>query len=230
MAASAALALACSAAMVAAGTSGFVAAAATAAPERGTCRNQRVPGAWRVPAVRILVCGTVLQGLTFGALPVDLAAVTAATGHPDLAGVLLATLTIGGLMGTFGPRATADRRRYAQLAGGFAGALTPVAVLSSQPSAAALIAIGAALTAAGLFVTPLAAASYVLIEKTTASAHRTEAFAWLSTGQATGNAAGAALAGVLISSVGPAVSLGMLPVTVGLTAALIARSSLPGRP
>jgi hypothetical protein len=181
--------LACSAALVAAGTAGFVAAAASAAPARGTRPDQRAPGAWRVPAVRILVCGTVLQSLTFGALPVGLAAVTAAAGHPDLAGVLLATLTIGGVMGTFGPVTTVGRRRYIQLAGGFAAALIPVAALSSQPSAAALIAIGAALTAAGLFVTPLAATSYVLIEKATAPAHRTEAVAWLSTGQATGNAA-----------------------------------------
>jgi MFS family permease len=227
MAAGPAVALACSAALVAAGTAGFVAAAASAAPARGTRPDQRVPGAWRVPAVRVLVCGTVLQSLTFGALPVGLAAVTAAAGHPDLAGVLLATLTIGGVMGTFGPVTTVGRRRYIQLAGGFAAALIPVAALSSQPSAAALIAIGAALTAAGLFVTPLAATSYILIEKATAPAHRTEAFAWLSTGQATGNAAGAALAGILTGSAGPAIALGVLPVAVGLTA-LIARSRLPG--
>jgi MFS family permease len=224
---SAAAALACSAAMVAAGTVGFVIAAATAAPEGGTPRNQHVPGAWRVPAVRILTYSTVLQSLTFGALPVGLAAVTADAGHPDLAGVLLATLTAGGVIGTFGPRATADRRRYAQLAAGFAAALLAVAALSSQPSAAVLIAIGAALAAAGLFVTPLAATSYVLIEKTTAAAHRTEAFAWLSTGQAAGNAAGAAVAGVLIGTAGPGAGLGLLPVAVGLTAALIGRSRLP---
>lgn len=229
MASSPAVALACSAALVAVGTVGFVVAAATAASPRETHPHQRVPGAWRLPLVRILVCGTVLQSLTFGALPVGLAAVTAAAGHPDLAGVLLAMLTIGGVMGTFTPMATAGRWRYIRLAGGFSAALIPVAVLSSEPSVAALIAIGAALAAAGLFVTPLAATSYVLIEEATVPAHRTEAFAWLSTGQATGNAAGAALAGILTSSAGPAIALGALPIAVGVTA-LIARSRLPGTP
>jgi MFS-type transporter involved in bile tolerance (Atg22 family) len=75
---------------------------------------------------------------------------------------------------------------------------------------------------AGLFLTPVAATSYVLIQKATTPAHRTEAFAWLSTGQAAGNAAGAALAGILTGSVGAAIALGVLPVAVGL-AALVAR-------
>jgi len=229
MVTSPAVALACSAALVAVGTAGFVAAAATAAPARGTRPNQRVPGAWHVPAVQIMVCTTVLQSLTFGALPVGLAAVTAAAGRPDLAGVLLATLTIGGVMGTFGPITTASRRRYIRLAGGFAAALIPVAALTSQPSPPALLAIGAALTAAGLFVTPLAATTYVMIEKATAPAHRTEAFAWLSTAQATGNAAGAALAGILTSSASSAIALGILPIAVGLTAFIVG-SRLPGTP
>jgi MFS family permease len=224
-----AAALACSAALVAVGTVGFVAAAATAAAARGTRPGQPVPGAWRIPSVRILVCGTMLQSLVFGALPVGLAAVTAAAGHPDLAGVLVATLMIGGVMGTFGPMTMASRSRYVQLAGGFAAALIPAAALSTQPSDAILIATGATLTVAGLFVTPLAATSYVLIEKATTPEHRTEAFAWLSTGQATGNAAGAALAGILTASIGPAVPLGILPIAVGLTA-LIARSPLSGTP
>jgi hypothetical protein len=214
-----ATALACSAALVAGGTTGFVVAARHT---QGTRGDQRGHGAWRVRAVRILVCCTALQGLTFGALPVGLAAVTAAAGLPDLAGVLLATLTIGGILGTFGPAATASARHYARLSGGFAAALVLVTALSAGPSAWDLIAIGAAVAVAGLFLTPMAATSYVLIERATTPTHRTEAFAWLSTGQAAGTAAGAALAGILTSFAAPAAALGMLPVAVGL-GALIAR-------
>jgi predicted MFS family arabinose efflux permease len=161
-------------------------------------------------------------------LPVGLAAVTAAAGLPNLAGVLLATLTAGGVIGTFGPMTMAGKRRYVRLVTGFGVALIPVAALSADPSAAGLIAIGAALTTAGLFVTPMAAASYVLIEKATTPAHRTEAFAWLSAAQATGNAAGAALAGILTSSAGPATALITMPAAVGL-AALIGHLGLPPR-
>src|SRR5260370_38406170 len=81
-------------------------------------------------------------------------------------------------------------------------------------------------TVAGLFVTPMAATSYVLIEQATTPAHRTEAFTWLSTGQGTGNAARAALAGILTGSAATALALGILPTAVGL-AALIARPACP---
>src|SRR5260370_591396 len=169
-----ATALACPAALVAVGTVSFVAAAARAAPAR-EMRNQRVHGAWRVPTVQTLACSTGLQSMAFGALPVGLAAVTAAAGLPNLAGVLLATLTTSGIIGTLGPMTTAGKQRYVRLVTGFGAALIPVAALSAEPSPAALIATGAALTAAGPFVTPIAAASYLLIEKATTPAHRTQA-------------------------------------------------------
>ncbi len=179
-------------------------------------RGQPVHGAWRVPAVRVLGCATMLQSLVFGALPVGTAAVTAAAGLPGVAGILLAALTVGGLAGAFGPVATASKRRYLRLSVGFATALLPVAALSAMPSAGSLIGMGAALAVAGLFVTPIAATSYVLTEEATASAHRTEAFTWLSTGQAIGSAAGAALAGLLASTAGAAGALAALPVVVVL--------------
>jgi MFS family permease len=221
-----AAALGSSAVLTAAGAVGFVAATAGTVT-RAARGNEPVHGAWNVPAVRILALSTALQSLTFGALPVGLAAVTAAAGLPGLAGVLLAALTTGGLIGTFGPVTTAGNQRYVRLSAGLAAALIPVAVLSIEPSAPALIAIGVALTAAGLFVTPIAATSYGLTEKATKPAHRTEAFTWLSTGQAAGNAAGAALAGLLAGSAGAAIALAIPPAAVAL-AAIIARSRLPG--
>ncbi len=153
-----AAALACSAVLVGAGTVSFV--AATAGGPRARCA---VTGGCMAPGVSRR-CGSwrsaQRQGLTFGALPAGLAAVTAAAALPSLAGVLLATLTIGGIIGTFGPVTTAGKRRYVRLSAGFAAALIPVVVLSIEPSAKTLIVIGAALTGAGLFVTPIAATSY----------------------------------------------------------------------
>jgi hypothetical protein len=68
---------------------------------------------------------------------------------------------------TFGPPAGGDVRRYPRLVGWFAALLGIVAPRG-----------------------------YVLVERATAHSQRTETFAWLSTGQAVGNAAGSALAGV----------------------------------
>jgi MFS family permease len=224
-----AAALICAAVLTAAGTVSFAAARARAVPAGRVRRGLRAHGAWRVPAVRVLGCATMLQSLVFGALPVGLAAVTAAAGRPGLAGILLAALTAGGLAGAFGPVATASRRRYLRLSGGFAAALLPVAALSAEPSAGSLIGIGAGLAVAGLFVTPIAATSYVLTEEATAPAHRTEAFTWLSTGQAIGSAAGAALAGLLATSAGAAGALATLPGAVVL-AVIVAAAWRPGPP
>jgi len=187
-------------------------------PARAVPRGQPARSAWHVPQVRILACSTMLQGLVFGALPVGIAAVTAAAGRPGLAGILLAALTAGGVAGAFGPVTAATRRRYLRLTVGLAVALAPVAALSVAPSAGTLAGIGAALAVAGLFVTPIAATAYVLTGQAAVSAPVTEAFTWLSTGQAAGSAAGAALAGVLATKAGPAAALAVLPAVVVLSA------------
>jgi len=211
-------ALGCSAVMVAAGTAGFVMATASVAPIRAA--REPIRGAMRIPAVRILVGTTLLQSITFGGLPVGLAAIMAAAGNPDLAGVVQAALTVGGVAGTFGPRVVAAKRRYVCLVAAFAVALTPVAGLAAISSAAALIGVAGFLIVAGLLLTPIAATSYLLVEKATTAPHRTEAFAWLSTGQGTGNAAGAAIVGMLTDEFGAALGLATLPIAVGAAALL----------
>jgi hypothetical protein len=216
-----AAALTCSAAMVAVGTVGFVAAAAAASPMQSANSAPRgAHGALRIPTVRVLVCSTLLQSVTFGGLPVGLAAFAAAAGIPGLAGVVQAALTVGGVVGTFGLVVAVAKHRYVRLVGGLAISLVPVAALGLLPSAGALVAAAAFLVTGGLFLTPIAATSYVLVEKATTSIHRTEAFSWLSTGQAVGTAAGAAISGILIDNVGRTLGLAALPVAVGLSAVL----------
>jgi hypothetical protein len=155
-----------------------------------------------VGAVLVLACSAVMAaGCIAGFVA---AAVTAAVGLPGLAGVILAPLTAGGVIGTFGPPAAPGKPRHVRLASGFAAALLPAAVFSTRPSAGFLIAIGAALAVDGLFIAPIAATSYLLAEQAIAPGHRAEAFTWLSTSQAVGNAAAVSLASLAASGAGPA--------------------------
>lgn len=213
-----AAALACSAAMVLAGNIWFT--RATAGLARRAVGRPRSSTAWWGRDAQVLVGCTLLQGLIFGALPVGLAAVTAAAGLAYLAGVLQAATTVGGLTGTFGLAVTASRHGYVRVTIAFAVALVPAAVLATAPSAPVLAAVGVSLAAAGLFVTPIAAVSYVLMERAANPAHRTEAFTWLSTGLAVGTAAGSGLAGLLAGRAGPAAALAIGPAAAGLSALL----------
>ncbi|WP_328334118.1 hypothetical protein OHA70_18330 [Kribbella sp. NBC_00382] len=94
----------------------------------------------------------------------------------------------------------------------------PVAVAGSGSLPASGWLIGLFLGVAGLFLTPIAAACYVLLQRSTDPTNRTEAFAWLSTGQAAGSAAGAALAGLLVDQAGTFAALAMIPIPVALAA------------
>ena len=213
-----AAALACSAGMVLVGNIWFTAATARLARPAAGQPHSRT--AWWCRDVRILVGCTLLQGLIFGALPVGLAAVTADARLPGLAGVLQAATTVGGITGTFGLAVTASRRGYVRVTTAFTLALVPAAMLATAPSGPVLAAVGASLAAAGLFVTPVAAVSYVLLQQAATPAHRTEAFAWLSTGLAVGTAAGSGLAGLLAGCAGPAAALAIGPAAAGFSSLL----------
>jgi MFS family permease len=213
-----AVALAGSAVLLLTGTVGFVAAAGSV-PVPPTTGGHG--GALRIPTVRRLVGANLLQSLAFGAGPVGIVALTAQTGLPGTAGVLQAMLTVGGVLGTF---ALTVRGSYPRLLVRFAAALLPIPLFAVFGGPLALFGVGAASIAAGLLLTPIAAVSYLLIERETPMERRTEAFAWLSTGLAIGSAAGSALAGVLVDRVGPAGALAVGPVMVGL-AAIASRST-----
>lgn len=167
----------------------------------------------QAPVAAVIACA----GLAGIGLPPVSGSIKAA--WPRLAGPAdLAALTAGGLAGAFGPVAAAGQRRYLRLCWLFAAALLPAAALGVRPSAVSLLGVGAVLAVAGLLVTPIAAISYVLLEQATTSAHRTEAFTWLSTGLASGTAVGAAVAGVLVSAASPAAALTILPAVIALSA------------
>jgi hypothetical protein len=192
------------------GTAAFVGVARSvqAATRAGIRRPAVGGGALAVPTVAAVTATTLLQSVVFGAYSVALPAAA-----PDLAGILVACGPCGGLVGTvlLGARPTGH---YARLFALTALLLAPL-VIGLVP----LIAL--CTFTAGLFVTPLAAIAYQLVQRATPETVRTEAFTWLSTANAAGAAVGAGAAGVAIDALGLASGLA-IPASAVLCAAFVA--------
>ena len=200
--------------LVAAGTFWFVIAAG---PVRGSRRGRAGRGALRIPAVRVLCTTTLLQSLTYGVLPIALAAAATRAGAPTAAGIVQATLTMGGVIGSVFHRPA----RYHRLLTMFACCLLPLPLFATVSSAAGLVGLGFTLTGTGLLATPLATSAYLLIQQSTPLGNRTEAFAWQSTGLAIGTALGSSIGGVLVDRGGPVLAFALPPLAVGLAATLM---------
>jgi MFS family permease len=202
------------AAMVAIGTFGFVGAAGSGRQSGGDRGRRR--GAFRIPAVRILFASTLLQSLTYGVLPIALAAAATRSGAPAAAGVVQATLTLGGVIGS----AADGSRDYVRLLARFACCLVPLSAFATIDSPVGLAGLSATLLATGLLATPLATSGYLLIRRATPVDCRIEAFAWQSTGLAVGTALGSAIGGALVDHGGPALAFAVPPLAAGLAAGL----------
>ncbi|GAA1112242.1 MFS transporter [Kribbella jejuensis] len=200
--------------MVAGGTFGFVVAAG---PVRRAPRRRGGHGALRIPAVRMLGMTTLLQSLTYGVLPIALVAAATRAGAPTAAGVVQATLTLGGVIGSMFHRPAA----YLRLLTRFACCLVPLAGFAALRSPAGLVGLAMTLAGTGLLATPLATSAYLLIQRTTPAECLTEAFAWQSTGLAIGTAAGAAAGGALVDRGGPVLAFALPPVAVGLAVLVV---------
>jgi MFS family permease len=200
------------------GTVAFVVFAARTG-DRPTREAHRGGGALRVRAVRIVVVATLVQGVIFGAMPVVLPGLAAAAGSSKaVGGLLLAAWILGGITGSL---RRSDATFPVALARLSAALAVPAAVAAA--TGGALVPVAVAFCAAGLFLTPIAAASYLLVDRAAPAGRRTEAFAWLSTALAIGGSAGSALAGVTVEHLGavPAVLLPML--AAGSATAVAAR-------
>ncbi|MEV5965187.1 hypothetical protein AB0L70_25690 [Kribbella sp. NPDC051952] len=217
--AGAAVATAVAAAILAGGTVAFVVAIRGSRPDR---RTPGLHGALRIAAVRILCVSTLLQSMTFGVMPVALVAASTRAGLPAAAGIVQAALTFGGVVGTF---RTVEGSSYLGLMARYSFCLLPLPLFAMIESPAGLVGLALTLLATGLLTTPLAAAAYLPIRTETSAGSRTEAFSWLSTGQAIGTALGSALGGALIDHGGPVAAFVVPSVAVGLAAALLRLSS-----
>jgi predicted MFS family arabinose efflux permease len=150
------------------------------------------------PGIRTVLVTAAAFGLTFGTLDVAFPAFAREHGSTAVAGVLLAALAAGGALGGFayglrrnpGPAT----RHYAALCLLAAAGLAPLIAAPSLPVMVALAVLSGACFA------PVTTRQVAVVDDVVDSAHRAEAFTWLSTAYGAGLAAGAAIAGQLVQA------------------------------
>lgn len=158
-----------------------------------------------------VLLATIVSFLLIGACSAVEAGVVATFGHGEDgghgglgAGLVLAFFSVGSLIGgLFSGRIPISQwamaRRLAIVTVGLA--VTPFFVNAMWTGQA--VAIGAALTLAGIGVAPALAVIFAMTTASVKFSDTAEAFGWVATGQLIGAAAGSAVAGFLIDGIGP---------------------------
>jgi MFS family permease len=192
---------------------------------------ERPPGgSLRSPAMRTLTIALLSLGVLLGA---DEVAVTSAAkaldGTTASAAPLLALWALGSFCGGLLISRIGGRSGRA---GGLALGLAALAAghLALIPAAGNFGTLAAALLAAGAAIAPTEAAAYAMVDAAAPAGTITEAFCWLYTAIAVGNATGAAAAGYLAEHLGTtsAFALGASTcATAALVTALRARTLAP---
>lgn len=149
-----------------------------------------------LPGVAAVALIYVFVGGIFGSFEVTTVAFADQHGHKGIAGILLATNSVGSLVGgiIFGVlalRATLLRQFIAMLAL-MAVVMSPLALLTSIP----LLAIGGFI--AGLSIAPVLISGMSLIERIVPAARLTESMSWPSAGLAVGLALSSPVAGFIV--------------------------------
>lgn len=199
-----------------AATAGFV-ARAPSGRHRG--RSGGLLGPLSAPAIQTLVLSQVPVGVAFGAMQVAVPAFADAEGHRELAGVLLALLSLASIAGAlvYGAR---PRRRpvdelHVRLAVLVPLGLAPAALAWSVPAMCLMLVPAGALLSA-FFATRNELAGTVAPPGT-----RTEAVTWPLTALIAGNAAGAVIAGAVAESAGWRTAVLVAASSAALGAALV---------
>jgi MFS family permease len=207
------------------GTLGF----ATAEPSRawrGADTTRGFAGPLRERGVRAVVAVMLLAQVGLGIVLVTVPAFTTRAGSGAVAGVVVAVWSLASMAGGFvyGSRRWRGPtwRRYV--------ALIALLALSFAPLAAAgtVAELGALLALSGLALAPWLAASDTLTQALAPPEMTTEAFTWIISGAACGQALGAELAGVLIdgSGTGAAFLVAFAAAALAAGAALLMRRAL----
>jgi MFS family permease len=156
-------------------------------------------GALRSAGVRTIVFASVPVGFCFGAVEISLPAFAQEHGARELAGVLLATWSVGSAAGglLYGARTWPGSLGSIYL---WLSALLPLGYFPAllAPSIAAMALL---ILPAGLLIAPLAAAGNELIGRIAPAGAVTEAYAWPITAILVGFAAGTATGGALVEAV-----------------------------
>jgi MFS family permease len=183
----------------------FVGAVAFATAPGTRARRPVPPVPGRLPAlggagIRTVVATAAGFGLTFGILDVAFPAFAREHGSTAGAGILLSAFAVGSLIAGFAyglrPNRTLAGRRYPRLCLLAAAGLAPLILTPGLAAMAALALLS------GLCFAPITTCQTAVIDEVTEPAHRAEAFTWLGTVYGTGLAAGAVIAGQLISASG----------------------------
>jgi MFS family permease len=161
-------------------------------------RGERGGGHWagplRSPGIRVLIAALTFVGVALGVVSVAVVTYADARGISYASGLLLALTAGGAFIGgvTYGrrPRLGPADRRLALLMAGLAAGYLPLMWAPPLP----LMVVLALLS--GVFLAPVLACTFTLVDGLAPRGTVTEAFAWLVTAFGVGSAAGAALAGV----------------------------------
>jgi predicted MFS family arabinose efflux permease len=155
-------------------------------------------GALASPGVRSLILTSLPAGVGIGMVEVGLPAFSDAEGSAELAGLLLAIWSLGSAAGglIYGalPRRPPLARVHLAVSGLLPFGLLP---LAAAPS---LVAMGALVIPAGMFIAPLLATRNELIGSVAPPGARTEAYTWPVTAFVGGIAIGSGLAGAIIEA------------------------------
>jgi MFS family permease len=161
-------------------------------------RGERGGGHWagplRSPGIRVLLAALTCVGVSLGVVSVAVVAYADARHLSYASGVLLTLMSVGAFIGgvTYGrrPRTGPPYRRLVLLMTGLAAGYMPLMWAPSLPLMALLAVCG------GLFLAPVLACTFTLVDGLAPRGTVTEAFAWLVTAFAVGSSVGAALAGL----------------------------------
>ena len=165
----------------------------------------RAAGALARPGVLALVLVVLGVGVGAGPLEVAVLAQVEEAGTPAAIGVLLAVLSLGGILGglAWGALPHTDVPHLTQLAG---LALVAAVALAAAAVLPAPLGLAAALLVAGAALTPLVITAYLAAD-TLAGGRGVEATTWVTTANNAGLSAGTALGGLLVDQTGPSTTL-----------------------
>ena len=212
-------------------TAAFAAQPGTRGWQPGPASAQSETGSsLRAPAMRTLALALLGVGVLLGADEVAVIATAKALHTTVGAAPLFAVWGIGSFVGGLLITRHGGGARTARGLALLLGALT-VGHLALIPADGKMLALGAVLFLAGTAIAPTEATLYAMVNH--ASPHRslTEAFAWLATAMAVGNAAGSASAGFIADHFGPSAAFALAG-SAGLLALLttMLRSRTIGEP
>jgi predicted MFS family arabinose efflux permease len=178
-----------------AGTAAFAASVRSAdwrAPHPPNQRGSVVRGR----GMQALLAVAILLGGVIGTIEVGIPALAIAHGTPAAAGILIALLSVGGVIGAllYGARrwAAEPAARLLWLLGAVAASVALMIASGSLPV------VGLLLVVEGLAINPALTTLSLLVDSETRGPTASEAFGWLSTGISAGGGAGAAIAGALV--------------------------------